>query len=200
MGHFRRWKSHRGSTQRVPKAKTIRGPTHVQGLGFCFPLLCDAPADETPPNWTRQSGFYPILLVLLPLSHRRLKNFHPAETTTWHSSLLCTQSGSYLLMTSLLHCYSAAWCTPPFFWLISHCLVFTLSACQLVDRETRSLRGERYQGASGLFVCADDCVLYVVISFCFQLLLLICRACCLPVFISCLTWPSCVNTSRWNGN
>lgn len=89
---------------------------------------------------------------------------------------------------------------PPFFWLISHCLVFTLSACQLTDRETCSLRGECYQGASGLFVCADDCVLYVVINFCFQLLLLICRACCLPVFISCLTWPSCVNTSRWNGN
>lgn len=160
---------------------------------FAARLLCNTPADKTPLVAKERTLFpSPSLSHSLCLSHAffffslsNLYSSHPSEGTSEQCERTHTCGPAGLLTTHLaLHA--------------SFSLFLSRRVCERTVK--RSSRTSYRRKTSSLFICTDDCVLDVVISFRFQLLLLICWAHHLPVFISCLTRPFHVNTSPWNGN
>ncbi len=169
--------------------------TNRQWPEFAARLLCNTPADKTPLvakertdtvpiplpfalSLSLSHAFFPSLclickvptLLKLPLDNVNAHIRVGQPVSRWPNSLITLLSFSFFPGVSV----NGQW---------------SVVLEQAIERKT-----------SSLFICTDDCVLDVVISFRFQLLLLIGWARHLPVFISCLTRLFHVNTSPWNGN
>lgn len=168
--------------------------TNRQWPEFAARLLCNTPADKTPLVAKERTLFPSPLPFALSLSF----------TCFFFSSLCLICTVPTLLEGTSEQCERTHTCGPAGL-LTTHLALhasFSLFLSRRVCERTvkRSSRTSYRRKTSSLFICTDDCVLDVVISFRFQLLLLICWARHLPVFISCLTRLFHVNTSPWNGN